>query len=48
MRVKQTIELSITGIAAKGMAIGRTNEGIVVFVFGCIYFFSGEMRFFGG
>ena len=36
MKVKQTIEVSITGIAAKGMAIGRTNEGIVVFVKGAV------------
>ena len=36
MKVKQTIELSITGIAAKGMAIGRTNEGVVVFVRGAV------------
>ena len=34
MKVKQTIEL--TGVAAKGMAIGRTNEGIVVFVKGAV------------
>ena len=36
MKVKQTITLTITGIAAKGMAIGRTNEGVVVFVKGAV------------
>ncbi len=32
MKVKQSIELTLTGIAAKGMAVGRTSSGVVVFV----------------
>lgn len=32
MKVKQSIELSLTGLAAKGMAVGRTSTGTVVFV----------------
>ena len=32
MKVKQSIELTLTGIAAKGMAVGRTTSGLVVFV----------------
>ena len=32
MKVKQSIELSLTGLAAKGMAVGRTSTGAVVFV----------------
>ena len=32
MKVKQSIKLALTGIAAKGMAVGRTSSGVVVFV----------------
>ena len=32
MKVKQSIELTLTGIATKGMAVGRTSSGFVVFV----------------
>ena len=32
MKVKQSIELTLTGIATKGMAVGRTSSGVVVFV----------------
>lgn len=32
----KTVELNITGVGHKGMAIGRTPEGMVVFVKGGI------------
>lgn len=32
MKVKQSIKLTLTGIATKGMAVGRTTSGIVIFV----------------
>jgi 23S rRNA (uracil1939-C5)-methyltransferase len=32
MKVKQSVKLTLTGIASKGMAVGRTTAGVVVFV----------------
>lgn len=55
MKTKQTVKLSITGIAAKGKAIARTSDGIVVFIEGgvpgdlaLVYLYKKRRSYFEG